>query len=120
VLGAGHYLVADALVKVALVETERKRFDEADALLLRARGIASKALGERSELAKDILYNLAANAARAGRSGLALDRLEEGLALGIDDPELRTDPELASLLGEPRFEAVATAMIEKRRASERR
>lgn len=52
-------------------------------------------------------YNLACSLALVGRRDEALDALEAAVAAGYDDaPHLRADEDLASLHGEPRFEAL--------------
>ena len=113
-LGPRHYLVADSLNKLAVSAMERQDFAAAESLLARALEIASEALGQTSQGALDVHYNLVANAALGGRRALALDRLEAAMRAGLVDPEIAADPDLASLRGDPRFEAVAVAM--RRRA----
>jgi len=54
-----------------------------------------------------VRYNLACSLALSGLKDEALQRLEEALELGYDDgPAMANDPDLESLRGEPRFEAL--------------
>jgi Flp pilus assembly protein TadD len=54
-------------------------------------------------------YNLACAYARAGESGKALDLLQALIAAGYPAP-IASDPDLASLSGEPRFKEMAAAV----------
>jgi Flp pilus assembly protein TadD len=54
-----------------------------------------------------VRYNLACSLALSGLVAEALSRLEEALELGYDDgPAMASDPDLAALRPDPRFEAL--------------
>ena len=56
-----------------------------------------------------LLYNVACFHATAGRPGLALDHLERAMELGMRNRDwLMTDPDLESIRGDPRFQALLT------------
>jgi TolB-like protein/Flp pilus assembly protein TadD len=56
-----------------------------------------------------MLYNIACLHAVAGRPGLALDHLERAHELGMRNRQwLTTDPDLESIRGDPRFQALLT------------
>jgi adenylate cyclase len=71
-----------------------------------ARAMAERALALGGD-EWSTLYNLACYHAHAGEPETALDLLERALASGGGDPEwFRHDPDLVSLHGHPRFEAL--------------
>jgi adenylate cyclase len=87
-----HYLTPSVLHQAG-------RVDEARALAQRALALGGDEWST--------LYNLACYHAYAGETEQALDLLERATASGGGDPEwLRHDPDLASLHGLPRFEAM--------------
>jgi len=56
-------------------------------------------------------YNLACSLALCGRPDAALDALEEAVAKGYDDaPHMQSDPDLASLRGDARFQELAARL----------
>jgi serine/threonine protein kinase/tetratricopeptide (TPR) repeat protein len=57
-----------------------------------------------------MLYNIGCVHAAAGRAGLALDHLERAMELGMRNIDwFMTDPDLASVRGDPRFTALISA-----------
>jgi eukaryotic-like serine/threonine-protein kinase len=85
------------------------QYDQAEKLLLQTREIQRRVLGSESPRTADTTYNLACLAARRGRSDEAFAYLREALAHGLSPAQalgIATDPDLKSLRGDSRLEAV--------------
>ncbi len=81
-----------------------------DALHMRGRYAEAARWGERAVAATGVpplvAFNLACSYARTGDSANALRALDRAVTLGLDDPKVLDDPDLASLRGDPAFAGV--------------
>jgi Zn-dependent protease len=81
-----------------------------DALHARGRYAEAARWGERAVAATGVppivAFNLACSYARAGDTGNALRALDHAVTLGLDDPKVLDDPDLAPLRGDPAFAGV--------------
>ena len=90
--------------------------DEAEELYQRALAVYEAAVGSETERAGGIYYNLACVAALGGERDRAIDLLREAVDRGYGGPQIAEDSDLASLHGDPDFEAIVAEI--KRRPAE--
>ena len=77
--------------------------------MLQTRDIQRRVLGAENPRTADTTYNLACLAVRRGRHDEAFSYLREAMAHGLSPAQaigIATDPDLKSLHGDPRFEAI--------------
>jgi serine/threonine protein kinase len=105
VLGPGNPQTIDTAQTLAMTLGRDGRYPEAETLFREEIQAAGKA-GERAAVAA-AWYNFACGAAVAGRRDEALDHLGQAIALGYNHADaIAADPDLKSLHGDPRFDAL--------------
>lgn len=97
----------EACANLAVALTQGDRDAEARAAAQRAASLTATPWGQ---------YNLACYRALAGDGAGALDDLRRSLDLGFADALITTDPDLASLRGDSRLEALVTEVEDRLRA----
>jgi serine/threonine protein kinase/Flp pilus assembly protein TadD len=111
VLGDDHPETLTSLFNLGNLYLRQDRLGEAGARFAEVAERQEHRLGADHPDTLDTLYNLACVAARSGRPGEALSYLRRVLDLGYtyggDPAGILTDPDLASLHGDPRFEELA-------------
>jgi len=95
----------DTAEPLAMILSHEGRYDEAQQLFHQ---IVQRAASARDSAAlADAWYNFACGAAVAGRRDEALDHLGQAIALGYNHADaIAADPDLKSLHGDPRFDAL--------------
>ena len=99
---------------LALLYWKQGRYDEAESLYLETVEIRRRVLGESHPDTLWSVYNLGCVAALRGDREQALDWLRKAVDSGFTAADWMTkDPDLASLHGDPEFEAIV-AEVKKR------
>ena len=106
-LGPDAYMTVDARVQLALVHAAMGRDQEAMRELEQALPALAKAVDPTHPQVLHHYYDLACIAARVGERERALDYLERSISGGPRDEDILTDPDLAPLRSEPRYQALA-------------
>jgi serine/threonine protein kinase len=101
---------------LAILYEDQGRYDEAEPLFLETLETRKRVLGDDHPLTLVSLYNLACFAATRGKREEALDFLQRALDNGYASDRICDDPDLASLHGDPEFEAIVAEV--KRRIDE--
>lgn len=105
VLGPEHQYTLGSLELEAIVIAREGRYTDAEKLFREAIAIAGRA--KQSGLLGRAWDNFACAAANAGRREEALNYLEQAIDNGFRAPDaIAADPDLKSLHGDPRFEAL--------------
>jgi eukaryotic-like serine/threonine-protein kinase len=105
--GADSWTVAGILVDLGRLEVAQGRFSEADSLFRRATAITQKIQGETPIFS----YNQACYRALLKDRDQAIHFLKQAVARGFDSKyKIAHDPDLASLRGNPEFEAIMKAV----------
>jgi eukaryotic-like serine/threonine-protein kinase len=121
VLGPDHAHTLMSMNNLAEVYDKEGRLEEARALLIKTRDIQARVLGPNHPDTAYSFYNLGRVAARSGDRDEAFRLINEALDHGLvteHGMNMRDDPELASLLADPRFDALDVRA--KSRASARK
>jgi non-specific serine/threonine protein kinase/serine/threonine-protein kinase len=109
--------VSHCLADHSLLEYRAGDYVRARELRERALAITRKTLGSRHAMVGRDLYNLACLDALEGHEETALERLREAIDAGWATTRILDDPDLDSLRGDPRFEALVAevrARLEER------
>ncbi|MGC2288207.1 MAG: serine/threonine-protein kinase [Candidatus Acidiferrum sp.] len=109
VLGPEHPLTLRAMSNLADSESKLGRWNEAESLLQQAQSIDRRVLGPDSPETAFSTYNLACVAAHQGKRTQALSMLRDAVDHGLPAwiaLEMGKDPDLASLHGDSRFDAL--------------
>jgi hypothetical protein len=94
------------------------KYDQAEKLLIETREIQRRLLGPDSPRTADTTYNLACLSVRRGRSDEAFSWLHEAIQHGLSPGQavgIETDPDLESLRGDSRFEAILGEATQQRK-----
>jgi tetratricopeptide (TPR) repeat protein len=111
--------VSHCLADYSLLEYRAGDYLRARELRERALAITRQTLGPRHALVGRDLYNLACLDALEGNEETALERLREAIAAGWATTRILDDPDLDSLRGDPRFEALVAEVRERLEDRER-
>jgi non-specific serine/threonine protein kinase/serine/threonine-protein kinase len=111
-LGADSYMTLDTHGQLAMLHAAMGRNLEAKRELEAVLPGIERVLGPEHPQVRDKLYNLACIATRVGEHEMALGYLERSIG-GPRDGDLPTDPDLAPLRGDARFQA----LVERARAA---
>jgi len=109
VLGPEHPLTLRAMSNLADSESKLGRWNEAESLLQQAQSIDRRVLGPDSPDTAFSTYNLACVIAHQGKRAQALSMLRDAVDHGLPAwiaLDMGKDPDLASLHGDPRFNAL--------------
>jgi eukaryotic-like serine/threonine-protein kinase len=111
VLGPEHPDTVKAMADLSAVLGMEQKYAESEKLGREALEIGRRVLGERDSILAIILYNLGALATKQGRNDQAISLLQQSIAAGLppdDALSMPQDPDLKTLHGDPRFEALVT------------
>jgi len=105
--GPDHWEVAATLVGFARLEVAQGRISEADSYFKRATAITERIQGKSPIFS----YNQACYSALLNDRDQAIRILKQAVARGFDSTyKMAHDPDLASLRGDPEFEAIIKAV----------
>ena len=107
---------------LALTLAYKDQYVEAEKLLRQTRDIQRRVLGPDDPATAQSTYNLACVEALSSNRDEALSLLREAIDHGLsseDDLDLENDPDLKSLHGDPRFDAVVAHAKQKAVTSEK-
>ena len=119
--GAEHPDTLTTMTSLAYTLMQMHDYVAAEELLRRARDIQLRLLGPESPDAAVSTYNLGSIAAHRGQRDAAFSLLQEAVDHGLppdDDLGINEDPDLKSLHGDPRFEALVARGKERAKASQ--
>ena len=117
-LGNDHPETLQSLARLAGDELTLGRRAPAGRMYREALTMADQALGREHPVRIAILYNLGCVAALSGDRPQALDSLRQAVEGGFRDADaMANDPDLASLRGDPEFEAIVAAARRNREMS---
>jgi len=109
-LGPEHPDTLWSTTSLALTLAAERRYNEAEALHRQVHKIRSRVLGRRHPDTLASVYNLGCTAALRGDRAGALGYLREAVDQGFSKPwVMEADSDLASLHGDPEFEAILAA-----------
>jgi hypothetical protein len=91
----------------------QSRYDDAERILRETIGLEAKVRGAHHPSTLETRYNLACVLARAGRSREALGEVRAIVADGFRGAYIVEDSDLASLRGEPEFDALAAEVVRR-------
>jgi len=117
-----HADIAETMIGLANLEAHQERRDEAEKLYSEALAMCERLFGPHHPDAALSLYGLGALALERGDRSKAFEYLERALERGLSIPkrmEMRDDPALKSLRGEPRFQALLAEDQKRGRAQAR-
>jgi non-specific serine/threonine protein kinase/serine/threonine-protein kinase len=106
VMGDGHPFTLSSMNSLAVLYLMQSRLDEAESLFRECFQRKRVVLGDSHPSTLKTAYNLACVVARGGRSREALDILAQAADHGMVFERIGSDPDLASLRGDPEFEAI--------------
>jgi serine/threonine protein kinase len=109
VFGPEHPVTLQSRYSQAKILKDEGKLEEAAAQLLQTREIARRVLGPENPRTASFTYTLAGIAALQGKRGEAISLLQEALDHGLDPPTAKAlgkEPDLKSLHGDPRFDAL--------------
>jgi non-specific serine/threonine protein kinase/serine/threonine-protein kinase len=106
VLGTESPETALTMSNLAALLDDEAHYAEAEQLEREALDIERHVLGSKHPQTVDSIYDLACYTARNGKRNEALALLREAVDNGYHKPLMATDPDLKSLHGDPRFEAL--------------
>lgn len=119
-LGAEHIFTQWSLYNLANTLREQQRYAEAEALYREALELELRTLGPAHPETVDTLYQLGVNEALRGNRAKALDWLRRSVESGFSNSEaLQKDADLASLRGDPDFDALVELIDSPRGAGVR-
>jgi serine/threonine protein kinase len=113
VLGLGHSHTLITMNNLGLSYLTQRRYAEAEAVLRETVEQERRVRGEKHPYTLETQYNLACVMARAGRRKEALDTLHQIVENGFVGAYIAGDSDLASLHGDPGFDAMV-AEVQKR------
>jgi serine/threonine protein kinase len=105
-LGPEHPQTLQAAANLATILDDEGHYAEAEKLQRETLGILRRTLGTKHPDTARSTYSLACYVARNGKRDEALTLLREAIDNGYTDPGIPTDPDLQSLRGNPRFNAL--------------
>ena len=119
-LGEEHIFTQWSLYNLANTLREQARYDEAEELYRETLEIELRTLGGEHPETVDTLYQLGVNEALRGNRQKALDWLRRSVESGFSDADsLKEDAHLASLHGDPDFDALVELIAAPRGAGVR-
>ncbi|HEX7288672.1 MAG TPA: serine/threonine-protein kinase [Candidatus Angelobacter sp.] len=122
ILGPEHPTTLTTMGNIGLSLLNEQRYSEAEKLLQDTLEIQRRVLGAQHPLNAEVVYNLACAQARLGKLPEALDSLREaidgGLAPGVA-LQIGKDEDLASLHGNPNFQALVAHAKEQAAAAQK-
>ena len=106
VLGPEHPNTLLSASNLATILDDQGHYAEAEKLGRETLGIQRRILGPKHPDTTSTTYSLACYVARNGKRDEALALLREAIDNGYNNPQIPTDPDLKSLQGDPRFNAI--------------
>jgi serine/threonine protein kinase/Flp pilus assembly protein TadD len=110
-----HVAVALICTNLGYLEFDVGNYEAARRHLERTLEIRRESFGDGHRALSGALYNLACLSAVEGDRQTALSRLREAVDCGFAGPAILDDPDLASLRGDPEFEALVETVRARRR-----
>jgi eukaryotic-like serine/threonine-protein kinase len=112
VLGPEHSSTLESATNLATILDDEKRYAEAEKLQRETLAIQRRILGPDHPATINSIYNLACDVAGQGKRNEALSLLAVVVAHG-QGLQVQTDPDLKSLHGDPRFDALIAKLKEQ-------
>jgi eukaryotic-like serine/threonine-protein kinase len=109
VLGPEHSETLRSASNLATILDDERRYAEAEKLQRETLEVQRRVLGEQHPATISSIYNLACDVAGEGKRDEALSLLSEVVAHG-GGQQMQTDPDLKSLHGDPRFNALVAKL----------
>jgi serine/threonine protein kinase len=109
VLGPEHSNTLESATNLATILDDEKRYAEAEKLQRETLEIQRRVLGPEHPATINSIYNLACDVAGEGKRDEALSLLRDVAAHG-GGLQMQTDPDLKSLHGDPRFDALVAKL----------
>ena len=106
VMGDSHPFTLSSINSLAVLYLMQSRYEEAEPLFRESLSGKRRSLGESHPSTLKTTYNLACLTAIGGRNREALDLLTQAADHGYVNERIADDPDLASLHGNPEFEAI--------------
>jgi tetratricopeptide (TPR) repeat protein len=122
ILGPERADTLSTMTSLANTLMQMKKYADAETLLKEAQQIQLRVLGPDSPDAAISTYNLGAVAAHRGQPDVALALLRQAVDHGFPpdgDLEMDSDPDLKSLHGDPRFDALVAHAKERAAAAQK-
>ena len=122
VLGPEHPEIPTSIINLATVLDHEGRYAEAEKLDLEALDIDRRVFGPEHRYTAGAVYNLGSLAAHRGNRTEALSLLRQSIDHGLASADalgIETDPDLKSLHGDPRFDALVAYAKERAAASQK-
>ncbi len=113
VLGVQHTHTLITMYNLGFLYMRQNRYDAAEKMLLETLALDRKVRGEKHPSTLETEYTVACVQARAGKRREALDTLHHMANMGFDGTSIDGDTDLASLKGDPEFQAVVAEIKQR-------